>query len=117
MRSHYLVIYFHLLVPLNIVIMEKSRWLFIIMIDSCIYMAYVLNVYLCVHYMFFVVYVKRNLILILLFSVHFIIMVCPMNLLLIIFSFLFFLRKIYLQHFHVVKQDYHVRNVFNQLFQ
>jgi hypothetical protein len=33
---------------------------------------------------------------------------------LLLFSFLF---KIYLQHSHVVNQDYHVRNVFNQLYQ
>ena len=64
------------LVRLSIVRMEKSLWLFIITIDSCIYMAYVLNVYRCIHYLFVVVYARRNSILIQLFSVHSITMVC-----------------------------------------
>lgn len=59
--------------------MEKFLLPFIIMIDSCIYMAYVSNVYRCGHYMFSVVNVKRNSILIRLFSEHFTIMVNRLN--------------------------------------
>ena len=50
--------------------MEKFLLPFIIMIDSCIYTAYVSNVYRCAHYMFSADNAKRNLILIRLFSGH-----------------------------------------------
>lgn len=63
-------------VLLNIVRMEKPPWLFIITIDSCIYMAYALNAYLCVHHLCCVVFARLNSISIQLFSVHSITMVC-----------------------------------------
>lgn len=74
-RKYRFLISSHLLVLSNIVIMEKFLLPFIIMIDSCIYTAYVSNVYRCAHYMFFADCVKRNLILIRLFLAHSTIMV------------------------------------------